>query len=106
LQHFFQTKIVANESGRHIFFIDLPLVALGVICLAWSKLDLVFIVLGALLLLDLAFCFAKYFKSDNITTNIDQDNVYQLSDQRNQERASRYIEVLNREVPAENQNKS
>lgn len=64
-------QFLANETGRHIFFIDLPLVILGVINLAWTKLDLVFIVLAALVLLDLAFCGAQLMKSENITTNID-----------------------------------
>jgi hypothetical protein len=98
LMHFFNTQIVLNETGRHLFFIDLPLLIVGVICYAagFTKLDLVFMVLIAVLAIDTLVCLLQRVEIES-WISVDADFVYETSLLRISHKAKRYLEVLNRD---------
>ena len=83
LQHFFDSKVLSNELGRHLFFIDLLLLIVGVFSFfaGISELDLVFFVVIAIFLIDTIVCLLSRVEIET-WTSIDSDLVYETSLQR------------------------
>jgi len=82
-QHFFDSKVVSNELGRHLFFIDLLLLIVGILSFfaGISELDLVFFVVIAIFLIDTVVCLLSRVEIET-WTSIDSDLVYETSLQR------------------------
>ena len=83
LQHFLDSKVLSNELGRHLFFIDLLLLIVGVFSFfaGISELDLVFFVVIAIFLIDTIVCLLSRVEIET-WTSIDSDLVYETSLQR------------------------
>ncbi len=58
LKHFFNVKVESDELGRHLFFIDLPLLIVGIISIlaGIAQLDLVLLVVIVIFVIDTAVC--------------------------------------------------
>jgi len=89
---------VQDEIGRHLFFIDIPLALVGLICFisGLTKLDLVFMVVIAIFVIDTLVCLLQKVEIET-RFSVDSDYVYELSNTRILTKANRYLEVLNRD---------
>lgn len=89
----------SSVHRRHLFLIDLPLVAILALGLVFNWLDLglqAFIAAG-ILLLDIFATFAQISVDKNRQVSIDVDHLWTRAEQRREELADRYVEVLMRE---------
>jgi hypothetical protein len=58
LKYVFNSQIISNELGRHLFFVNLPLLIVGIITIVAgiTQFDLVLLVVIVIFFIDTTFC--------------------------------------------------